>query len=96
MFAAAPAAAAEAECYTTDDGYYDCEFQLTDDDGSFEISAAGYPSFSLVMEGTGIAYGYGTFEPGGRSVPLPGQFVRSKEDGACWVNSDTDTEICAW
>lgn len=94
--AATPAIAKDARCFTTDDGYYDCWFEATDGDGSFEISAPGYPTFALVMDRPGVAWGYGTFEPGGRSVALPGQYRRSKNDGACWDNADTDTQICAW
>lgn len=94
--AASPALAKSARCFTTDDGYYDCRFEATAKDGSFEISAPGYPTFALVMDRPGVAWGYGIFEPGGRSVALPGRFFRSKRDGACWVNDETGVEICAW
>ncbi|MDC9825904.1 hypothetical protein PRN20_19385 [Devosia sp. ZB163] len=40
----APAIAKDARCFTTDDGYYDCDFEPLGD-GSFEITAEGYPSF---------------------------------------------------
>lgn len=93
---AAPALAKDARCYTTDDGYYDCNFEGMGGDGSFEISAAGYPSFQLLMDGPGVASGYGQYEPGGRYVPLPGSFERSRRDGACWQNDETGVEICAW
>lgn len=90
------AAAKDARCYTTDDGEYDCEFQPLDDDGSFRISAAGKPTFELWIESEGEGSVGATFEVGGRSVPLPGMFIRSDEDPACWTNDNTGTELCAW
>lgn len=29
-------------------------------------------------------------------LALPGQFVRSRDDGACWNNPQTSTKLCAW
>jgi hypothetical protein len=84
-----------ARCYTTEDGEYDCEFVMTDSSGSFEISAPGKPSFSLIMEEPGVAVGFGNYGTA-RNVPLPGSFHRSEEDPACWVNDATSFEICAW
>jgi hypothetical protein len=84
-----------ARCYTTEDGEYDCEFVATDGSGSFEISAPGKPSFSLIIDAPGIASGFGNYGTG-RNVPLPGTFHRSEDDGACWVNDATSFEICAW
>ena len=46
-----PAAAKPARCFTTDDGYYNCDFRGLDRDGSFEISARGYPTYSLWIDG---------------------------------------------
>lgn len=89
------AAAKSARCYTTDDGEYDCEFTATDSQGSFEISAPGKPTMILIIDSPGVASGFGDFGTG-RNVPLPGQYIRSDSDPACWVNSDTNTEICAW
>jgi len=97
MFCLIPASAlaGPATCYTTDDGEYDCEFYAaTDGAGSFEITAPGKPWFSLIIESPGVASGYGDYGTG--SVPLPGIFYRSEEDGACWINDTTDFEICAW
>ena len=88
------ASAKSAWCLTTDDGEYDCEFTATDADGSFEISAPGKPTFSLIMDGPGVASGYADFGDG--NVSLPGKFFRSESDAACWVNDATDTQICAW
>lgn len=93
---AGTAAAKDATCFTTDDGKYPCEFTSTAADGSFEISAPGKPTFALVMSGPGVAYGFGTYEPGGKSVSLPGSYSRSSADPACWDNDTTSTQICAW
>jgi len=94
--AASPALAKEARCFTSDDGEYPCEFTSTDKQGSFEISAPGYPSFALVIDSPGVAWVYGTYEEGGKPVALPGPYLRAEDDGACWENSDTQTRICAW
>jgi len=93
---ATPVLGKEARCFTTDDGYYDCNFEMLSSDGSFEVTADGYPAFQLVMESEGVASGYGQYEPGGRFVSLPGTYERSREDGACWDNAETGTQICAW
>ena len=88
--------AKDARCYTTDDGEYDCTFSRLDDAGSFEIAAPGKPTFQVWIDAPGEASVGATFEPGGRSVPLPGTYRRSTDDGACWQNDETETEICAW
>jgi hypothetical protein len=93
---ASPVMAKDAWCYTSDDGEYDCEFVFLDDAGSFEISAPGKPTFQMWMDGDGVAFAGAVFEPGGRSVALPGTYVRSDSDPACWVNADLGAEICAW
>lgn len=89
-----PAFAKPARCFTTDDGYYPCDFRATDRSGSFEVSAPGKPSYSLVVDRPGFAFGY--LGIGGRSIALPGQYVRSRDDGACWANPENETKICAW
>jgi hypothetical protein len=96
LLAAAPAMAKDAYCYTTDDGEYDCWFESLDGSGSFEISASGKPTFQVWIDSPGVATVGAVFEQGGRSVPLPGTYYRSQDDGACWVSSATQTEICAW
>lgn len=96
FLAATPALAKDARCFTTDDGEYPCAFEMTAKDGSFRISAEGKPTFEVVMEGDGVALVYGTYEVGGRSVALPGEYVRADDDPACWDNADTQTRICAW
>ena len=93
---ALPAFAKDARCYTTDDGEYPCQFVLLDDAGSFEISAQGKPTFQLWMDSPGVAFVGAVYEPGGRSVTLPGTYVVSDEDAACWVNGDLGVELCAW
>lgn len=95
MLAATSLASAKpARCFTTDNGYYPCDFRGLDDAGSFRIRASGYPTYSLEVDQPGFAYGYANFGSG--SVALPGQYVRSRDDGACWINPETDTKICAW
>lgn len=93
--ALSPALAKQARCYTTDDGYYDCSFEPLGG-GSFEIAAEGYPSFQIVIDTPGVAFGYGRYEEGGNFVALPGTFRRNADDGACWDNDETGVQICAW
>ncbi len=87
--------AKRARCFTTDDGYFACTFTATDADGSFEISARGKPAYSLIVDEPGFASAFIRFG-GGRNVSLPGMYVRSRDDGACWNNPETATKICAW
>jgi hypothetical protein len=88
------AEAKRARCFTSDDGYFPCSYRSIDGAGSFRISAPGYPTYVLEIDGPGFAYGYVNL--GRRNVPLPGQFVRSRDDGACWNNPQTNTKLCAW
>jgi hypothetical protein len=90
------AQAADAVCYTTDDGEYPCWFEVLDQSGSFRISAPDRPTFDVWVEAPGVAFASAVFEEGGRSVSLPGTYYRSEEDGACWVSDATQAEICAW
>lgn len=94
MAFATPASAKPARCFTSDDGYFQCDFRGLDSLGSFRIRAAGYPTYTLEVDQPGFAYGYVNL--GGRNIPLPGQYVRSRDDGACWQNPETNTKICAW
>ena len=94
LAAASPAEAKSARCYTTDDGYFPCRFTATDSDGSFEISSPNHPGFTLVMDQPGFGYGY--LVDGGRSIPLAGEYVRSRDDGACWNHPETNDKVCAW
>lgn len=93
LAASSPALAKPAQCFTTDDGYFSCEFVATDKDGSFEITGEG-AAYMLLMEQPGIAFGFVNVD--GRNVSLPGRYVRSREDGACWENLETEAKICAW
>lgn len=88
-----PGLAKPAHCSTSDDGEYACDFTLTDTDGSFRITAHGKPAIMLNMTAPGRADGYA--ELGGRNVALPGEYVRSAADPACWVNTDTRDRVCA-
>jgi hypothetical protein len=92
----APAEAKSARCFTTDDGEYDCDFVSTDTYGSFEITAPDKPKFSLVISEPGVGFLFGDYNDGGGNVALPGRYLRSDSDPACWVNEDTETQICAW
>lgn len=88
-----PAEAKRAHCYT-EEQYYDCNFKGLDDSGSFTIWERGHPTFTLWMDRPGAAYGYADYGTG--NVSLPGMYIRSNDDAACWDNSDTDSQICAW
>jgi hypothetical protein len=90
------AQAKSAQCFTSDDGNYDCQFEAMGKDGSFQISAEGYPTFQLEMDQPGFAFGNAKYDPNGNFVALPGQYVRQSDDGACWANPETDSKICAW
>ena len=91
---AVPALAKPARCFTTDDGYYPCDFRGLDRQGSFEISARGYPTYTLWVDSPGFAAGFMNLS--GRNVALPGMYVRQRDDGACWSNPETGTRLCAW
>ncbi|MEM7694006.1 MAG: hypothetical protein AAF318_06130 [Pseudomonadota bacterium] len=91
---AAPAAAGQARCFTSDDGGYDCFFSQFGGDGSFVISAPGTPRYTVSMTGDGVADGFADFGSGNRF--LPGPFFRDSRDRACWVSAATDFRICAY
>ena len=93
-FAAASAEAKQARCYTTDDGFYACEFAGFNADGSFTISAPTKLTYTLTMVDTGAAAGF-SFD-GTTSVRLPGTFHRNQQDRACWVSDATQFTICAY
>lgn len=90
------AEARPARCFTSDDGAYTCQFVATDRRGSFRISAAGKPTITLQVDQDepGTAYGFANF--GTRNVALPGRYLRSKADRACWDNDETGAKVCAW
>ncbi len=82
-----------ARCFTTDEGSYRCDFRSTGSDGSFEISARGRPTYSLVIDSPDAAFGY--VKLGGRNTALPGRYKRDPADRACWINDATSAKICA-
>lgn len=87
--------AKQARCYTTDDGFYACEFRQYGGDGSFVISAPTKPTFTVDLVGRGDADAFADYGTG-RNVPLPGPFLRSQSDRACWVSQATEFTICAY
>lgn len=89
----AHAQARPATCVTSDEGEFKCDFRPTAPNGSFEITAPGRPTYRLLVESPGIAFGFVTL--GGKSVPLPGRYRPSGNDPGCWVNDSTSTRICA-
>lgn len=91
---ATPAHAKPAQCFTTDDGYYSCDFRGIDKAGSFTVSAPNRPTYTIEVYKPGRAYGFADFGTGNTS--LPGEYIRSRQDGACWDNTATGTQICAW
>lgn len=93
-FGASAASAKPAQCFTLDDGHYDCNFKGTDSAGSFEASAKGYPTIWLNVESPGVAWITKDFGTGGTN--LPGPYYRAEDDRACWDNPDTDDRLCVW
>jgi hypothetical protein len=91
--AVAVAQARPARCFTTDEGSFACDFRSTGSDGSFEISARGKPTYSLVIDTAGFAFGY--VKLGGRNTALPGRYKRNADLPSCWVNETTAGKICA-
>jgi hypothetical protein len=86
--------AKRARCFTTDDGYFSCQFKATDRSGSFEIKGRSTPTYSLVVDRPGFAFGYVNF--GNRGIPIGGMFVRQRNDPGCWNNPELDVKLCAW
>ena len=94
LIAAAPAIAAEARCYNSDDGDYDCRFSQFGGDGSFVVSAPMRPTYTLEMLSDGVASAFGDFGSGNRF--LPGPFLRSRTDPACWISEATGFALCVY
>ena len=86
--------AKRARCFTTDDGYFSCQFKATDKAGSFEIKGRLTPKYSLVVDQPGFAFGYINF--GNRGIPISGMFVRQRDDRGCWNNPEMNVKLCAW
>lgn len=89
----APAAARPAKCFSTDDGHFDCDFQMTDAAGSFTIKGPD-ATYILLIDSPGHAAGFVNL--GTRNIALAGTFVRERADPACWANAELGTRICAW
>ena len=89
-----PALAKPADCYTTDEGNYPCDFRGIDKAGSFLLQADGYPAVTVEIESPGVAWVFKEF--GIRNVPMPGPYYRASDDRACWDNPDTGDRVCAW
>ena len=93
LWTVSAAQARPARCFTTDEGSYPCDFQSTGADGSFEISARGKPTYHLVIDTPGTAFGY--VKLGSRNTALPGQYKHDPKEPGCWLNESTSTKICA-
>ncbi len=91
-----PAFAKSARCFTTDDGYFPCQFTATDKAGSFDIRSDRDPNlgYSILVEEPGFASGFVIID--GRSISVGGMFVRQRDDGACWNNPELNVKVCAW
>ena len=87
------AEARAARCFTTDEGSFQCDFRMTDRDGSFQISAPGKPTYTLTMSEKDVAFGFVML--GTRNTALPGRYLRSKTERGCWLNDVTSAKICA-
>ncbi len=92
--ASSAAFAKPAKCFTTDDGHYACTFKLIDNDGSFEITAPGKLALRISITAPGTAAAF--ISSGERFTAMPGEYKRSKTDGACWENAEMESKICAW
>ncbi len=90
----APAEARPARCSTSDDGTYPCDFRPSGRDGSFAISARGKPTYYVNTDGEGGASGHADFGTG-RNIALPGPYLRSTADRACWLYEGKN-RIRAW
>jgi hypothetical protein len=88
--------AKSARCFTTDDGYFPCQFKATDKAGSFEIRSDRDPNlgYTIIIDEPGFASGFVIID--GRSISVGGMFVRQRDDGACWNNPELNLKVCAW
>ena len=92
--AAASGSAADARCYNSDDGDYDCIFEQFGGDGSFAVHAPMRPTYTMQILSDGVASGFGDYGSGNRF--LLGPFIRSQTDPACWISEATDFALCVY
>lgn len=88
------AEAKQAKCYNSDDGNYACDFRQFGGDGSFTVSAPLKPTYTMSMVRRGVADGFADY--GNGNIPIPGPFLRSRQDRACWVSDATQFQLCAY
>jgi hypothetical protein len=81
----------QSTCFTTGNGSFPCEIRPTDANGSFEISAPNI-KYIFNMAEPGVAWVF--LGVGEKTVPLPGPFLRSKSEPACWENEAKTDKIC--
>lgn len=94
LLGANAAAAKPALCETSEEGRYPCDFRLTDDNGSFRITARGKPTYTILIDEPGRAMAFvdlGT----GRDIALPDPYRLVPGDPGCWVGEETGNRICA-
>ena len=82
-----------AECESTDDPVYPCDFKATDKQGSFKTTSSKGPTY--IMEVTPSGVGSAWVNLGNRNIWLSGEFRLSKTDRGCWVSEDPKFKICA-
>lgn len=88
------AQARPATCFASGMGNYDCEVNLVEFNGSFSISAPGKPTYMLIFDAPGFAFGF--ISENGKMRALPGPFEQEAAEPACWQNLQDDSRICAW
>lgn len=82
-----------ATCYNSDDGTYPCDFAPYGGNSSFTARGAGQEYTIDIYE---PGYASGSVLIDGRVILLPGTFLRSRQDRACWVSDETDFALCVY
>lgn len=83
-----------ATCFASGMGKYDCEVNLVEFNGSFSMSAPGKPTFMLIFDAPGYAFGF--ISENDKMRALPGPFEQEAAEPACWQNLQDDSRLCAW
>ena len=91
--AASPVAARPAQCDTTDDGAYRCDFRTTDRGGSFVVYARGKPDYSVVVGPSGLGSAFVHLGP--RDISLAGPYRLDPSGSGCWISVSVGARICA-